>query len=117
MNASDRDRPREGALRGGFGMAVAATLHSPDFRERLDREMSRHCIAGEFRPSPMYICRGMAGINNQGHYIIARNPSMHKRNWDTILYGIAKDQNGYFTAAQARAAGLHQVRLVQLAQR
>ncbi len=41
---------------------------------------------------------------------------MRKRQWDTVLYGIAEDQNGYFTAAQARAAGLHQVRLVQLAQ-
>ena len=42
---------------------------------------------------------------------------MHKRQWDTVLYGIAEDQAGYFTAAQARAAGLHQVRLVQLAQK
>jgi predicted transcriptional regulator of viral defense system len=41
---------------------------------------------------------------------------MHKRQWDTVLYRIAEDQSGYFTAAQARAAGLHQVRLVQLAQ-
>ena len=41
---------------------------------------------------------------------------MNKRQWDTVLYGIAEDQNGYFTAAQAKAAGLHQVRLVQLAQ-
>ncbi|MEO8076304.1 MAG: type IV toxin-antitoxin system AbiEi family antitoxin domain-containing protein [Acidobacteriota bacterium] len=41
---------------------------------------------------------------------------MHKRQWDTVLYGIAEDQSGYFTAAQARAEGLHPVRLVQLAQ-
>jgi predicted transcriptional regulator of viral defense system len=41
---------------------------------------------------------------------------MYKRQWDTVLYGIAEDQAGYFTAAQARAAGLRQVRLVQLAQ-
>jgi predicted transcriptional regulator of viral defense system len=41
---------------------------------------------------------------------------MLRRQWDTVLYGIAEDQSGYFTAAQARAAGLHQVRLVQLAQ-
>jgi hypothetical protein len=41
---------------------------------------------------------------------------MNKRRWDSVLYGIAEDQAGYFTAAQARAAGLHQVRLVQLAQ-
>jgi predicted transcriptional regulator of viral defense system len=41
---------------------------------------------------------------------------MNKRQWDTVLYGIAEDQNGYFTAAQAKARGLHQVRLVQLAQ-
>jgi predicted transcriptional regulator of viral defense system len=41
---------------------------------------------------------------------------MHKRQWDTVLFGIAEDQAGYFTAAQARRAGLHQVRLVQLAQ-
>jgi predicted transcriptional regulator of viral defense system len=41
---------------------------------------------------------------------------MQKRQWDTVLYEIAENQAGYFTAAQARAAGLHQVRLVQLAQ-
>lgn len=40
---------------------------------------------------------------------------MHKRQWDTVLYEIAESQSGYFTAAQARAAGVHQVRLVQLA--
>jgi predicted transcriptional regulator of viral defense system len=40
---------------------------------------------------------------------------MRKRQWDTVLYAIAEDQAGYFTAAQARSAGLHQVRLVQLA--
>lgn len=42
---------------------------------------------------------------------------MRKRRWDVVLYGIAEDQAGYFTAAQARSAGLQQVRLVQLAQR
>jgi predicted transcriptional regulator of viral defense system len=41
--------------------------------------------------------------------------AMHKRQWDTVLYEIAEGQCGFFTAAQARAAGLHQVRLVQLA--
>lgn len=41
---------------------------------------------------------------------------MQKRQWDTVLYELAENQAGYFTAAQARAAGLHQVRLVQLAQ-
>jgi predicted transcriptional regulator of viral defense system len=41
---------------------------------------------------------------------------MHRRQWDATLYGIAEDQSGYFTAAQAKAAGLHQVRLVQLFQ-
>ncbi|MCC6165237.1 MAG: type IV toxin-antitoxin system AbiEi family antitoxin domain-containing protein [Acidobacteria bacterium] len=41
---------------------------------------------------------------------------MYKREWDTVLYGIAEDQAGFFTAAQARVAGLHQVRLIQLAQ-
>ena len=41
---------------------------------------------------------------------------MQKRQWDTVLYEIAETQAGYITAAQARAAGLHQVRLVQLAQ-
>ena len=40
---------------------------------------------------------------------------MHKRQWDTVLYEIAEGQSGFFTASQARAAGLHQVRLVQLA--
>jgi predicted transcriptional regulator of viral defense system len=39
---------------------------------------------------------------------------MRRRQWDTTLYELAEDQAGYFTAAQARAAGLHQVRLVQL---
>jgi predicted transcriptional regulator of viral defense system len=42
---------------------------------------------------------------------------MRRRQWDVLLYGIAENQAGYFTAAQARAAGLQQVRLVQLAQR
>ena len=41
---------------------------------------------------------------------------MQKRQWDSVLYELAEDQAGYFTAAEARAAGLHQVRLVQLAQ-
>jgi predicted transcriptional regulator of viral defense system len=40
---------------------------------------------------------------------------MHKRQWDTVLYEIAEGQSGFFTAAQARAAGLRQIRLVQLA--
>jgi predicted transcriptional regulator of viral defense system len=40
---------------------------------------------------------------------------MHKREWDTILYEMAEGQAGYFAAAQARAAGVHQVRLIQLA--
>ena len=39
---------------------------------------------------------------------------MKPRHWDTLLYELAEPQSGYFTAAQARAAGLHQVRLVQL---
>lgn len=39
---------------------------------------------------------------------------MKVRRWDTILYELAESQSGYFTAAQARAAGLHPVRLVQL---
>ncbi len=34
--------------------------------------------------------------------------------WDTTLYELAEQQTGYFTAAQAREAGLHQVRLAQL---
>ena len=42
---------------------------------------------------------------------------MRRRQWDTTLYELADDQIGYFTAAQARAAGLHQVRLAQLHQR
>jgi predicted transcriptional regulator of viral defense system len=50
-------------------------------------------------------------VNNiQGHYIIA----MKTRRWDTTLYELAESQAGYFTAAQARVAGLHPVRLVQL---
>jgi len=39
---------------------------------------------------------------------------MKPRRWDTTLYKLAEGQSGYFTAAQARAAGLHPVRLVQL---
>ncbi len=42
---------------------------------------------------------------------------MRRRQWDTTLYELAEGQAGYFTAAQARAAGLHQVRLAQLHQR
>ena len=50
-------------------------------------------------------------VNNiQRHYIIDVKP----RRWDTTLYELAENQSGYFTAAQARAAGLHPVRLVQL---
>ncbi len=41
---------------------------------------------------------------------------MRSRQWSNQLYGIAEGQLGYFTAAQARAAGIHQVRLVQLHQ-
>lgn len=37
------------------------------------------------------------------------------REWNTALYAIADAQLGYFTAAQAREAGIHPVRLVQLA--
>ena len=39
---------------------------------------------------------------------------MRQRQWDTILFDLAEDQAGYFTAAQARTAGLQQVRLAQL---
>jgi len=39
---------------------------------------------------------------------------MKTRRWDTTLYQLAESQAGYFTTAQARAAGLHPVRLVQL---
>src|SRR5712692_4801171 len=45
-----------------------------------------------------------------------RKPRMRRREWDTTLYELAEEQAGYFTAAQARAAGLHQVRLAQLHQ-
>jgi predicted transcriptional regulator of viral defense system len=46
----------------------------------------------------------------QLHYIIAMKP----RRWDTLLYELAEGQLGHFTTAQAREAGLHPVRLVQL---
>jgi predicted transcriptional regulator of viral defense system len=39
---------------------------------------------------------------------------MRRRQWDTTLYELADGQAGYFTAGQARGAGLHQVRLAQL---
>src|SRR5260221_12766903 len=42
---------------------------------------------------------------------------MRPRQWDPRLYELAEAQAGYFTAAQAREAGLHQVRLAQLHQR
>ena len=42
---------------------------------------------------------------------------MKRRQWDTTLYELAEEQTGYFTAAQARGAGLHQVRLAQLHRR
>jgi predicted transcriptional regulator of viral defense system len=41
---------------------------------------------------------------------------MKSREWPGQLYDIAENQLGYFTAAQAQAAGVHQVRLVQLDQ-
>lgn len=40
---------------------------------------------------------------------------MRRRAWDTTLYSVAEGQQGYFTAAQARDAGVHQVQLAQLA--
>jgi predicted transcriptional regulator of viral defense system len=39
---------------------------------------------------------------------------MKPRRWDTLLYDLAEGQLGYFTAVQARDAGLHPVRLIQL---
>jgi predicted transcriptional regulator of viral defense system len=39
---------------------------------------------------------------------------MKPRRWNTLLYDLAESQSGYFTAAQARSAGVHPVRLVQL---
>lgn len=42
---------------------------------------------------------------------------MKRRQWDTTLYDLAEAQAGYFTAAQARDAGVLQVRLSQLHQR
>src|SRR5258708_2871176 len=42
---------------------------------------------------------------------------MRRRQWETTLYELAEDQAGYFTAAQAREAAPHQVRLAQLHQR
>lgn len=42
---------------------------------------------------------------------------MRRREWDTTLYELAETQAGYFTAAQARNAGVLQVRLIQLHQR
>src|ERR1700733_12395668 len=42
---------------------------------------------------------------------------LRRRAWDIVLYDLAEGQAGYFTAAQARRAGVHQVRLVQLQKR
>ncbi|HEY5063040.1 MAG TPA: type IV toxin-antitoxin system AbiEi family antitoxin domain-containing protein, partial [Gemmatimonadaceae bacterium] len=41
---------------------------------------------------------------------------MRSREWSNKLYDIAESQLGYFTASQARSAGVQQVRLVQLNQ-
>lgn len=41
---------------------------------------------------------------------------MRSREWSDTLYDIAERQLGYFTASQAREAGVRQVRLVQLHQ-
>jgi len=41
---------------------------------------------------------------------------MRSREWPDKLYDLAEGQAGYFTAAQARSVGVHQVRLVQLRQ-
>jgi predicted transcriptional regulator of viral defense system len=40
---------------------------------------------------------------------------MHTREYDQKLYDVAESQLGYFTADQARQAGVHPVRLIQLA--
>ena len=40
---------------------------------------------------------------------------MHTREYDQKLYDVAEAQLGYFTADQARQAGVHPVRLIQLA--
>jgi hypothetical protein len=42
---------------------------------------------------------------------------MKSRQWPDTLYSIAESQLGYFTTAQAREAGVHPVRLIQLHQR
>jgi hypothetical protein len=42
---------------------------------------------------------------------------MKSSHWPDTLYNIAESQLGYFTAAQAREAGVHPVRLIQLHQR
>ena len=60
--------------------------------------------------TPIQISLLAVANNIQGHYIIA----MKARRWDRTLYELAEGQAGYFTAAQARIAGLHPVRLVQL---
>jgi len=39
---------------------------------------------------------------------------MKARRWDSALYELAESQAGYFTTSQARLAGVHAVRLVQL---
>lgn len=41
---------------------------------------------------------------------------MRRREWDNKLYEIAESQLGYFSAAQARAAGVNPIKLVQLAE-
>lgn len=41
---------------------------------------------------------------------------MRSREWSNKLYEIAESQLGYFTASQARSAGVQQVRLIQLNQ-
>ena len=60
--------------------------------------------------SRSHLADGTVVNNIHRHYIIDMKP----RRWDTTLCELAENQSGYFTAAQARAAGLHPVRLVQL---
>jgi len=87
--------------------------------EELNRVAKRLRVQRVMQP---FLGRAVAGVSHRELAIIPADvillpPSaaMHKRQWDTVLYEIAEDQSGYFTAAQAKAAGVHQVRLVQLA--
>ena len=80
----------------------------------------------ELLPFPLHrTCGSLSGClvgcgnNISSCYIIAipARAAMRRREWDNKLYEIAETQVGYFSASQAREAGVNPITLVQLAER